>query len=157
MGIFPQETRDYEIFASHNIDSMDPMDPPENTSRSPIQCVRTMVGRGFGREKSKDPPFEKAGKSPKTKSHGQVARRLSKFDTRLAEVRWKNGSIPNVSLSKFDSCGSPFEDLEPIHAAPTTPLKPRGNTSRLRHRSISILDKRNIRFLGNLCVRDLPS
>ena len=112
---------------------------------------------GFSREKSKDPPFEKAGKSPKTKSHGQVARRLSKFDTRLAEVRWKNGSIPNVSLLKFDSCGSPFEDLEPIHAAPTTPLKPRGNTSRLRHRSISILDKRNIRFLGNLCVRDLEN
>lgn len=65
---------------------------PRKTPRSPIQCVRTMVGRGFDREKSKDPPFEKAGKSPKTKSHGQVARRLSKFDTRLAEVRWKNGS-----------------------------------------------------------------
>lgn len=98
----------------------------------------------------------------KQKGHDQVARRLSKFDTRMAEVRWKTMEErfrANVSLSKFDSCGSPFEDLEPIHAARTSGDTPETSWKHLSSPAnvISILDKRNIRFLGNLCLRNLKN
>lgn len=108
---------------------------PENTSFRllSIQCVEQW-GR-FGREKSKDPPFEKPGKSPKTKGHDQVARRLSKFDTRLAEVRWKTMEErfhcrSSTAADRRSKISSPFMRLAPL----ATPLKPPvENTSRLHH------------------------
>lgn len=154
--------RDYEIFASHNgsisIQWIEWI-PGKHLVSPPFDSMRRTMGEIRSR-KIQGSAFWKAWKIPENK--GPRPSSSSSIEIRHAVGR---GAMENdgrtVSLSKFDSCGSPFEDLEPIHAARTSGDTP--ETSCRKHLSspprraenvISSHDKRNVQFLGNFPMRN---
>lgn len=136
---FPQETRDYEIFASHNgyIDSMDPMDP----RKTPRLVLRfNAPNNGEGDSVAKNPRIrllkglENPRKQRATTKQLVAYRNSTRGWPRCDGKRWKNGfgrmfhCPSSTAADRRSKISSPFMRLAPL----ATPLKPRGNTSRLQ-------------------------